>query len=157
MKKLILIFSLFYLTSCAFIHKQFFLAKNPTIYYYSALDILNSEIYIQKYGWNEFYSRIEMNQDIPEYVAVLPRENNKKVLGRNLLSKDEFIFYIKNILPSLENTEFYKHYDRNKIYDRHQVVIFNYGIENMLATVEDIKGKVKIIRLEDDKAYIKIP
>ncbi|MGX2975435.1 hypothetical protein ACWIUH_10830 [Ursidibacter arcticus] len=157
MKKSILILSIFYLTSCAFIHKQFFLAKNPDVYYFSALDILNSEIYIQKYGWSEFYSRLERNNSIPKYITVLPNEKNVEVLGRNLLSKDEFIFYIKNILPSLENTEFYKHYDRNKIYDRHQVVIFNYGIENMLATVEDIKGKVKIIRLEDDKAYIKMP
>ncbi|MGX3048312.1 hypothetical protein ACWIUH_10840 [Ursidibacter arcticus] len=136
---------------------QFFLAKNPHAYSASILDILNSEIYIHKYGMDKYYQQIEQNKMIPDYVVFLPNERNITVLERKNINRDEFKYHISNILPSLEKTEFYQKYDRNKIYDRHQLRIFSFGISHMLETAEYSKGKIKLIRLEDDKAYIKMP
>lgn len=157
MRKIIYLFSLILLSSCSFLSKQFFLAKNPGAYYYSILDVLNSEIYIRKNGINKFYDKLAKNDVIPDYIEVLPRENNIQVIGNINLNDEEFRYYVKDILPHLEKTILYQKYDRNKIYSRDEFTNFSYGLANMLYTVEETKGKVKILSIQDDKAYIKTP
>lgn len=157
MRKIIYLFSLILLSSCSFLSKQFFLAKNPGAYYYSILDVLNSEIYIRKNGMDKFYDKLAKNDIIPNYIDVLPRENNIQVIGNISLNAKEFQYYIKEVLPHLDNTIFYQQYDRNKIYSRDEFTNFSYGLANMLYTVEETKGKIKILSIQANKAYIKTP
>ncbi|WGE68495.1 hypothetical protein NYR78_05535 [Actinobacillus equuli subsp. haemolyticus] len=158
MLKKLLLFTIVLCSSCSYVDKWLFMAKNPDVYFYSVIDIVNAEIEIERYGMQKIYDQINTKGYIPSYIDVTPKESDKYgTVKRGLLTPEQFRYYVPHVVNNLKQTKFYTQFDRKKVtLEKYDFPPFSYGYLWVLKTIETKADDVKLLYIDDNKAHILI-
>ncbi|WGE53991.1 hypothetical protein NYR77_02450 [Actinobacillus equuli subsp. haemolyticus] len=158
MLKKLLLFTIVLCSSCSYVDKWLFMAKNPDVYFFSIKDAVNAEIEIERSGMQEIYEKINTKSPIPRYIKIAPKESDKYgTVKRGLLTPEQFRYYVPHVVNNLKQTKFYTQFDRKKVtLEKYDFPPFSYGYLWVLKTIETKADDVKLLYIDDNKAHILI-
>ncbi|WP_150540249.1 hypothetical protein [Actinobacillus vicugnae] len=120
-------------------------------------DVINSEIYLQKYGLHNFYQQMKYQQQLIHYVR-LKEDNTLKskfiAYERDILLPDEFEYYVLNISKNLKESLFFTELSSTQLDLTVLDTIFTYKLDEIFRFIEEKGDKLKVIFIDDHVAYI---
>ncbi|AIZ80267.1 hypothetical protein [Actinobacillus equuli] len=120
-------------------------------------DILNSEIYLQKYGLENFYQLLECQPQLIRYVRIKEEYNlNSKFLvyERDMLLPDEFEYYMLKLAKNLKESLFFRELSPVQLDSVTQETVFSYDLETTFKFIEKKGDRLNIIFIDDNVAYV---
>ncbi|WGE65281.1 hypothetical protein NYR76_10495 [Actinobacillus equuli subsp. equuli] len=120
-------------------------------------DILNSEIYLQKYGLENFYQLLECQPQLIRYVRIKEEYNlNSKFLvyERDMLLPDEFEYYMLKLAKNLKESLFFRELSPVQLDSVTQETVFSYDLETAFKFIEKKGDRLNIIFIDDNVAYV---
>ncbi|WP_018652379.1 hypothetical protein [Actinobacillus capsulatus] len=120
-------------------------------------DILNSEIYLQKYGLENFYQLLECQPQLIRYVRIKEEYNlNSKFLvyERDMLLPDEFEYYMLKIAKNLKESLFFRELSYVQLDSITQETAFSYDLETAFKFIEEKGDRLNIIFINDNVVYV---
>ncbi|MDG4953507.1 hypothetical protein NYR70_10305 [Actinobacillus equuli subsp. equuli] len=120
-------------------------------------DILNSEIYLQKYGLENFYQLLECQPQLIRYVRIKEEYNlNSKFLvyERDMLLPDEFEYYMLKLAKNLKESLFFRELSHVQLDSVTQETVFSYDLETAFKFIEKKGDRLNIIFIDDNVAYV---
>ncbi|AFU20279.1 hypothetical protein [Actinobacillus suis] len=120
-------------------------------------DILNSEIYLQKYGLDNFHRLLEYQPQLVRYIKIKEEYNLKSkfiVYERDMLLPDEFEYYMLKLTKNLKESLFFSEFSHIQLDRVAQDTAFTYDLETTFKFIREKGDRLNIIFIDDNMAYV---
>ncbi|WGE46531.1 hypothetical protein [Actinobacillus equuli] len=120
-------------------------------------DILNSEIYLQKYGLDNFHQLLEYQPQLIRYVRVKEEHHLTSkfiVYERDMLLPDEFEYYMLKLTKNLKESLFFSEFSHIQLDNLTQDTAFSYDLETAFKFIKEKGNRLNVIFIDDNIAYV---